>query len=260
MSNARRGLPLTSSRIEKIFPKLTPAQLSRIAARGHVCSMEGGEVLYEQGYSAAPFFVIISGELEVVRPSVPVETIVTVYEPGQFAGEFGILSGRRSLSRVRATKPGKVIELNRQQVLALIQTDAELGEILMRAFILRRVELIAAGVGDVVLVGSIHSASTHRIKEFLMRNGLPYSYMYLERDTDVQNLMDSFQISARGIPALICRGQLVLRNPSNQQIADCLGFNESIDQTHARDVIIIGAGPSGLAAAVYGASEGLDVL
>ena len=142
MSDTRRGIPITNSRIEKIFPKLTPAQLSRIAARGHVRSMEGGEVLYEQGYSAAPFFVIISGELEVVRPSVPVETIVTVYEPGQFAGEFGILSGRRSLSRVRATKPGKVIELNRQQVLALIQTDAELGEIVMKAFILRRVELL----------------------------------------------------------------------------------------------------------------------
>jgi thioredoxin reductase (NADPH) len=260
MSNTRRGIPITSSRIEKIFPKLTPAQLSRIAARGHVRSMEGGEVLYEQGYSAAPFFVVISGELEVVRPSVPVETIVTVYEPGQFTGEVGILSGRRSLFRVRTTKPGKVIELNRQQVLALIQTDAELGEILMRAFILRRVELIAAGVGDIVLVGSIYSASTHRIKEFLMRNGQPYSYMDLERDADVQNLMDSFQISAREIPVLICRGQLVLRNPSNQQIADCLGFNESIDQTHARDVVIIGAGPSGLAAAVYGASEGLDVM
>ena len=260
MSNTRRGIPITSSRIEKIFPKLTPAQLSRIAVRGHVRSMEGGEVLYEQGYSAAPFFAVISGELEVVRPSVPVETIVTVYEPGQFTGEVGILSGRRSLFRVRATKPGKVIELNRQQVLALIQTDAELGEILMRAFILRRVELIAAGVGDVVLVGSIYSANTHRIKEFLMRNGQPYSYMDLERDADVQNLMDSFQISAREIPVLICRGQLVLRNPSNQQIADCLGFNESIDQTHARDVVIIGAGPAGLAAAVYGASEGLDVM
>jgi thioredoxin reductase (NADPH) len=145
-------------------------------------------------------------------------------------------------------------------MLALIQTDAELGEILMRAFILRRVELIAAGVGDVVLIGSTYSASTLRIKEFLMRNGQPYSYMDLERDPDVQNLVDSFQISASEIPVLICRGQLVLRNPSNQEIADCLGFNESIDQTHVRDLIIIGAGPSGLAAAVYGASEGLDVM
>src|ERR671938_524755 len=260
MSNTRRGIPLTNSRIEKIFPKLTPAQLSRIAARGHVRSMEGGEVLYEQGYSAPPFFVVISGELEVVRPSVPVETIVRVYEPGQFTGEVGILSGRRSLFRVRATKPGKVIELDRQQVLALIQTDAELGELLMRAFILRRVELVAAGIGDVVLVGSTHSAGTLRIKEFLMRNGHPYSYIDLEHDPDVQNMLDSFQISASEIPVLVCRGQTVLRNPGNQQIADCLGFNESIDQTQVRDLIVIGAGPSGLAAAVYGASEGLDVL
>jgi thioredoxin reductase (NADPH) len=260
MSNTRRGLPLTSSRIEKIFPKLTPAQIDRIAAHGHIRSVQSGEVLIEQGHSAAPFFVVVSGELEVVRPSVPVETLVTIYESGQFTGEVGTLSGRRSLFRVRATKPSKIIELDRQQMLALIQTDAELGEILMRAFILRRVELIAAGVGDVVLVGSTYSASTHRIKEFLMRNGQPYSYMNLERDPDVQNLVDSFQISASEIPVLICRGQLVLRNPSNQEIADCLGFNESIEQTHVRDLIIIGAGPSGLAAAVYGASEGLDVM
>ncbi|HVI80009.1 MAG TPA: FAD-dependent oxidoreductase, partial [Candidatus Acidoferrum sp.] len=260
MSNTRRGLPITTSRIEQIFPKLTPAQISRIAARGHIHSTVGGEVLFEQGHSAAPFFVIISGELEVVRPSVPVETLVIAYEPGQFTGEVSTLAGRRSLFRVRATKPGKVIELDRQQMLSLIQTDAELGEILMRAFILRRVELIAAGVGDVVLVGSTYSASTHRIKEFLMRNGQPYSYMDLERDPDVQNLVDSFQISASEIPVLICRGQLVLRNPSNQEIAACLGFNESIEQTHVRDLIIIGAGPSGLAAAVYGASEGLDVM
>jgi thioredoxin reductase (NADPH) len=260
MSNTRRGLPLTSSSIEKIFPKLTPAQLSRIAARGHIRAMGGGQVLYEQGHSAPPFFVVVSGELEVVRPSVPVETLVTTYESGQFTGEVGALSGRPSLFRVRATKPGKVIELDRQQMLALVQTDAELGQILMRAFILRRVELIAAGVGDIVLVGSTYSASTLRIKEFLMRNGHPYSYMELERDPDVQNLLDSFQISAGEIPVLICRGQIVLRNPSNQEIAECLGFNESIDQIHVRDLVVIGAGPSGLAAAVYGASEGLDVM
>jgi thioredoxin reductase (NADPH) len=171
-----------------------------------------------------------------------------------------MLSGRRSLVRARATKPGEVIELNHQQMLGLVQTDSELSDILMRAFILRRVELIAAGVGDIVLIGSTYSAGTLRIKEFLMRNGHPYSYIDLERDHDVQNLLDSFQISASEIPVLICRGQLVLRNPGNQQIADCLGFNESIDQTQVRDLVVIGAGPSGLAAAVYGASEGLDVM
>ena len=130
----------------------------------------------------------------------------------------------------------------------------------MRAFILRRVELVTAGVGDVVLIGSTHSAGTHRIKEFLMRNGHPYTFIDLELDPDVQNLLDSFHITASEIPVVICRGKVVLRNPNNQEIAVCLGFNEAIDQTQARDLVIIGAGPSGLAAAVYGASEGLDVL
>jgi thioredoxin reductase (NADPH) len=223
-------------------------------------AMERGEVFYEQGESAASFFVVVSGELEVIRPSGGVETLVTIHGSGQFTGEVGTLSGRRTLFRVRATKPGKVIELDRQHMLALMQSDAELGEILMRAFILRRVELVAAGMGDVVLIGSTHSASTLRIKEFLMRNGHPYSYIDLERDPDVQNLLDSFHLAASEIPVVICRGEIVLRNPSNQQIADCLGFNESVDQTQVRDLVIIGAGPSGLAAAVYGASEGLDVL
>ena len=260
MSNTRRGLPLTSSRIEKIFPKLTPAQIDRIAAHGRIRSVQPGEVLIEQGDTSVPFFVVITGEVEIVRPFDAYETLVTVHGSSEFTGEVNMLSGRRSFFRARATKPGKVIELDHQQMLTLVQTDAELSDILMRAFILRRVELIAAGVGDIILIGSTHSASTLRIKEFLMRNGHPYSYIDLERDPDVQNLLDNFKISASEIPVLICRGQLALRNPSNQQIADCLGFNESVDQTHVRDLVVIGAGPSGLAAAVYGASEGLDVL
>ena len=260
MSNTRRGLPLTSSRIEKIFPKLIPAHIDRIAAHGRIRSVHPGEVLIEQGDTSVPFFVVITGEVEIVRPFDAYETLVTVHGSGEFTGEVNMLSGRRSFFLARATKPGKVIELDHQQMLTLVQTDAELSDILMRAFILRRVELIAAGVGDIILIGSTHSASTLRIKEFLMRNGHPYSYIDLERDPDVQNLLDNFKISASEIPVLICRGQLALRNPSNQQIADCLGFNESVDQTHVRDLVVIGAGPSGLAAAVYGASEGLDVL
>jgi thioredoxin reductase (NADPH) len=260
MSEARRGLPLTSSRIEKIFPKLTPAQIGRIAAHGRTRSVQSGDVLIEQGDTSVPFFVVITGEVEIVRPFGTHETLITIHGDGEFTGDVNMLSGRRMVVRARVAKAGKVIELNHEQMVNLIQTDAELSDILMRAFILRRVELIAAGVGDIILIGSIHSAGTLRIKEFLMRNGHPYTSIDLERDSDVQNLLDNFQISASEIPVLICRGQLVLRNPSNQQIADCLGFNESIDQTKVRDLVVIGAGPSGLAAAVYGASEGLDVL
>jgi len=260
MSDAIRGLPLNSSRTEQVFPTLTPAQIRRIAAHGHRRATQSGDVLVERGDIAVPFFVVVSGELEVVRPEGAAETLVAVHHPGQFTGEVSTLSGRRALFRLRAAKVGEVIELDRQRMLALVQTDAELSEILMRAFILRRVELVAAGVGDVVLIGSTHSAGTLRLKEFLMRNGHPYSYIDLEHDAEVQNLLDGFHIAASEIPVVICRGELVLRNPTNQQVADCLGFNESIDQTQMRDLVIIGAGPSGLAAAVYGASEGLDVL
>ena len=217
-------------------------------------------MLIEQGDTSVPFFVVITGEVEIVRPFGTNETLITIHGDGEFTGEVNMLSGRRSLVRVRASKPGEVIELDHQDLLGLVQTDSELSDILMRAFILRRVELIAAGVGDLILIGSVHSAGTLRIKEFLMRNGHPYSYIDLEQDPDVQNLLDSFQIVASDVPVLICRGQVVLRNPGNQEIADCLGFNESIDQTQVRDLVVVGAGPTGLAAAVYGASEGLDVV
>jgi thioredoxin reductase (NADPH) len=261
MSNIHRGLPLTRSRIEKIFPKLTPAQISRIAAHGHIRTIQRDEVLVEQGNISIPFFVVVSGEIEIVTPTTDsTETLVTVYDEGQFTGEVNNLSGRPTLCRWRVTKSGEVIELDRQHMLALVQTDAELGDIMMRAFVLRRLELLAAGVGDVVLIGSMYLANTLRIKEFLVRNGYPYVYIDLDRDHDIENMLDSFHITCSELPVLIYRGKVVLRNPSNQEIANCLGFNDAIDQAKIRDLVIIGAGPSGLAAAVYGASEGLDVL
>jgi thioredoxin reductase (NADPH) len=260
IGDSRSGLPVTRSRAEYVFPTLTAAQVHRVGAHGHLRATAPGEVLIEQGQNPFGFFVVVSGELESVRPSAASETLVAVFGPGQFTGEVNTLSGRRALFRTRVTKPGEVIELDRQQMLTFLQTDAEVGEILMRAFILRRAELVAAGVGDVLLIGSTHSAGTLRIKEFLMRNGHPYSYIDLERDPEVQTLLDGFHVAAGEIPVVICRGEFVLRNPTDQQVAECLGFNEAIDQTKVRDLVVVGAGPSGLAAAVYGASEGLDVL
>ena len=260
MTDTKAPLLLTSSRVEHTFPKLNPAQIARIVAQGKVRAIQRGDVLVQQGDHAPPFFMVTRGEIEIVRPSGTTETFVTSLGPGQFTGEVSMLSGRRTLVRIRATEPGELIEVDRGRLLTLVQTDNELSEILMRAFILRRVELVARGLGDAVLVGSTHSAGTLRIREFLTRNGQPYSYVDLDRDPDVQTLLDRFHIGVADIPVVICRGEVVLRNATNQQIADCLGFNEAIDQTHVRDLVIIGAGPAGLAAAVYGASEGLDVL
>src|SRR3977135_3058814 len=171
-----------------------------------------------------------------------------------------MITGRRAMGRLRASEPGEVIQLEREQLLALIQTDAELSEILMRAFMLRRLELIAHELGDVVMVGSAHCAGTLRVKEFLTRNGHPFHYIDLDRDADAQALLDQFQVSAAEVPVLICGPNAVLRHPRHAQGAEYLGFNDTIDQTRVSDLVIVGAGPAGLAAAVYGASEGFDVL
>jgi thioredoxin reductase (NADPH) len=253
-------IPFTTSRLEDVFPTLTPAQLGRVAAHGLTRPVRSGDVLIEQGDAAVPFFAVVSGELESIRPGSTGDALVAVSKPGQFMGEVNTVSGRSAIFRVRVSKPGEVVELDHQQLLALVQTDEELGEILMRAFLLRRAGLVAAGVGDVVLIGSTHSAETLKLKEFLMRNGHPYAYLDLERDPDVEKLLSGFQVAPSEIPVVICRGRNVLRNPTNQQLAECLGFNFTVDQTRTRDLVIIGAGPGGLAAAVYAASEGLDVL
>ena len=258
-SNAIGELPLVGKR-EHVFPTLKEAQVARIAAHGQHRAVQSGEVLVEQGALAMPFFVVLAGELELVNPVQGTEVTLIVIGPNQFTGEINTLSGRRALFRLRARTAGEVIELDRQSLVNLMQTDAELGEILMRAFMLRRVGLVRANVGDVVLIGSQHSADTLRIKEFLTRNGHPFAYLDLDRDADVEKMLDAYQLRADDIPVTICRGRDTLKNPTNRELAQCLGFNEPIDATQIRDLVVVGAGPSGLAAAVYGASEGLDVL
>ncbi len=249
-----------ASRADEMVPTLTEAQVARIAAHGRVRRVERGEVLVKAGERTARFFVIITGQIEIVRSAGATEELVVLFGPGMFTGEMNLLSGRRGFSQVRVRESGEVIEVDRHHLLGLVQTDSELSDILMRAFILRRVELIAHGFGDVVLVGSNHCAGTLRVKEFLTRNGHPYSFIDLDNNESVQALLDRFHVGVEDVPVLICRGEVVLRDPSNQQIADCLGFNDAINETEIRDLLIIGAGPAGLAAAVYGASEGLDVL
>ena len=221
--------------------------------------MEPGEILLEPGDSPR-IFVITAGSVETLKVAGEVEEIIVVHSVGSFTGEMAILSGRRGLARTRAKEAGEVIEVDRPQIMAMVQTDSELSDILLRAFILRRLELIARGSSDVVLLGSRHSAGTLRIKEFLTKNGHPLSYIDLEQDAEAQEFLDRFHITVAEVPVLICGGRTVLRNPSNQQIADCLGLNAPIDHEQVRDTIVVGAGPAGLAAAVYGASEGLDVL
>jgi thioredoxin reductase (NADPH) len=242
------------------FPSLTGAQIDRIRPLGKVRAVKPGEILFEPGDTNVPFFVLLSGSLDIVQPEYPGERLVVTHQTGGFTGEITMISGQACLVLGRVKEPGDFLQVNPEDFRGLVGRDAELSEVFMRAFILRRMALIARGNSALVLMGSNHSAGTLRLREFLSRNAHPYNYVDLDTDKTSQELLDRFQVKIEDIPVIICRNRGVLRNPSNLELAECLGLNASIDQSQIRDVVIVGAGPSGLAAAVYAASEGLDAL
>jgi thioredoxin reductase (NADPH) len=248
-------------RREQMFPRLSPAQIDRVASFGQRRVVRTGEVLFEAGDRNTCFYVVVEGAIDVMRPlSGPDELLVT-HGPGQFTGEINMLSARRSLTRARVAAPGTVIVVEREQLRALVHRDSELSEILMRAFILRRVGILARGTADMVLIGSRHSAGTLRLKEFLTRNGQPFTYQDVETEPGVQAMLEGFHVGVNEVPVVLCcRGTRFLKNPSIEELASALGLSSDLDAAAVRDVVIVGAGPSGLAAAVYAASEGLDVL
>jgi thioredoxin reductase (NADPH) len=242
------------------FPVLTPAQINRIRPSGKVRRVTKGDILFDPGDTDVPFFVLLSGRMEIVQPDLSGESIVATHGPGEFTGEMTMISGRRCLVRGRVTELGEFLELDGNSLRSLVAKDAELSEIFMRAFILRRLALISHGQGNLILLGSRHSANTLRLREFLGRNEHPFQYVDLDTDKTSQELLDRFNITPDEIPVVVCSAKRVLRNPSIQELASCVGLNVAIDESQVRDLIIVGAGPAGLAAAVYAASEGLDVL
>lgn len=253
-------LPIGFDAQQQAFPHLTDAQIARLMPAGKVRDVIAGEILFEPGDASLPFFVLLSGGLEIVQPVAGGERPIVTYDAHQFAGEMALVSGQRSLARARVTETGKFLEIPPEGLRAIVATDSELSEILLRAFILRRLALIQGNFGNLVLLGSRHSAQTLRLREFLGRNAHPYNYVDLDTDKSAQEMLDRFQVKVSEIPVIICSGGNVLRNPTPQQLAECIGMNLNIDTKQTRDIVIVGAGPSGLAAAVYAASEGLDAL
>jgi thioredoxin reductase (NADPH) len=248
------------NRRAQMFPKLSDAQVARVARVAEIVEVAEGDILYDEGDYDLSFFVVLDGAIAIVHPNGSEEEPITVHGPHDFMGEMTLLAGRRGLVRARATMASRVLRVEMAQFRNLLQTDADLSEILMRAFILRRVGLLQGAMGDAIVIGSRLSAATLRVQAFLTRNSHPHRYIDIDVEPDVPALLDGFKVSVGDLPVLICRGEKVLRNPSNAEIADCLGFNLAVDPSAKHDVVIVGAGPAGLAAAVYAASEGLDVL
>ena len=255
----------SSEQINAMFPVMGDAELARLRPFGEERRAKAGDILFDIGDSDHGIFVVLDGSIEVIGvsnsgTSKMEEAVLRVLGRGTFTGEVNQLSGRRSLVRCRAREDSSVLEIARANLQRLLQTDPVFGEMFLRVFLLRRVYLVAHSVGDALLIGSNHSGDTLRLRAFLSRNGHPHTYVDVEHNPDVQALLDQFHVRVTDIPVLICRGELVLRNPSNAEAAECFGLNAGIDEDEVYDLIVVGAGPSGLAAAVYGASEGLNVL
>jgi len=250
-----------SERLDAMFPRLTATQIARLLPVGRRRRIGAGEVLYERGSAKRAFYVLLEGRVEIASPSRAGEERLVIHEAGEFTGEVDMISGRQSLVSARALDATELLEIDLADLRHIVQTDAELSELFLRAFVLRRAHLITNTLGGVVLVGSGHSADTLRLKAFLVRNGHPHVYLDVERDAGVEALLEHFRIGLGDIPVLMCRDRdRALRNPSDAEVAAALGFNSELDPGHVHDLVVVGAGPSGLAAAVYAASEGLDVL
>jgi thioredoxin reductase (NADPH) len=241
-------------------PTLNREHIDRIRSVAQLRSVRSGEVLYEPSCPDVPLFVVLDGTVSISRTGED-EKILAVREPGQFTGEMSVVSGGRSLLTARVTKDGAVLELTREKVLLLMAKDTELGDILMGAFVARRLLMIQLGEGNVVLFGTSSSARTLALREFLTRNGHPFTYIDIDTESCPGELMEKLAVRNGEIPVVYCNRRYVLRNPSIAELAACLDLNININiDKGVRDVLVIGAGPGGLAAAVYAASEGLKTL
>ncbi|MDF2997594.1 MAG: cation tolerance protein CutA [Xanthobacteraceae bacterium] len=243
------------------FPKLPPAMVERIAKYGERSSFDGGDYLYEFGDRDVDFFLVLDGAVDVLESDGrDGHVLITTHEAGGFTGELTHVTGRAVLVCARAARPTAAIRVSRSSFRRMVSAEPDIGEIILRAFILRRVGLIQHAEGGTIIVGSAHSASALRIQSFLTRNGYPHRLLDIGRDAGAQQALESFHLGADDLPVVILSGEQVLAHPTNRDLADALGITEELAPDHVYDVAIVGAGPAGLAAAVYAASEGLDTI
>ncbi|HVY07199.1 MAG TPA: FAD-dependent oxidoreductase [Burkholderiales bacterium] len=251
---------LLVKRREQMFPKLSARQVERLKVHGRLVNARAGDVLVEPGDRPRKIVVVLSGSLDILFPGLLAEQLITTLVAGDFSGEMSALRGVSGFTRIRAREDATVLAIKEDALRDLVQTDAELSELFMRAFILRRMGLVEAGQSEIVLLGSRYCAGTLRLREFLTRSVVPYVYIDVDSDAGVEALLERFHVSTGEIPVVIGRGGTVLKNPSLHEVAEMLDMNPAMDVSTIHDLVVVGAGPAGLAAAVYGASEGLDVV
>ena len=253
--------PLIEARRDQMFPVLEPAEIDRLARFGERKSYGAGERIVATGEIPAGAFLILSGQVEVMQGgSLGHSQPIVTHGPGSFMGELAQLSGRPSLVDAYAKEAVEALVIPPRRLRDLLVEEAELGERIMRALILRRVSLLDVGAGGPVIVGSADHGDVLRLEGFLARNGHPHQRLDPKTDPCAQTLIERFHIDSRELPIVVCPNGQLLRNPSDLELARCIGLVKPIDPDKIYDVVIVGAGPAGLAASVYAGSEGLSVL
>lgn len=248
------------AREAQTFPVLPEEMVERIASYGAPETLEDGALVFERGQRTVDFFLVLDGAIEIFDLDERGQPhVFTVHGPRQFTGEVDLFNDRQILVSGRTRGTTRVVRLKRDVFRRMIAAEADIGEILMRAFILRRVGLMRHAQGGVVLVGSGHDGETSRIQSFLTRNGYPHRLIDRETDDDAATFLDGFHLTPEQLPVVLADGELLF-NPSDADLADRLGISIELDPTHVHDVAVVGGGPGGLAAAVYAASEGLDTI
>jgi len=248
------------AREAQTFPRVDSEMAARIGQFGSEEDVSAGAMLFERGQRGVDFFLIVAGAVEVFETDVCGQTnLITVHTPRQFAGEMDLFNDRQILVSARATEASRVVRVKRPDFRRLVASEPDIGEVIMRAFILRRVGMVRHGHG-VALVGPGHGADTQRIQAFMTRNNFPHRVLNTETDPAAGGFLECFHLAQEQLPVLILPGGVVLKNPSNGALAESLGLLETLDENVTFDLAVVGAGPAGLAAAVYAASEGLSTL
>lgn len=254
-------MAVIDTRRDQMFPSLKPEEIDRIRRFGDIAHAKAGAVLARAGEVSPGLMVILEGRARISRRDAHDEShMIVEHEPGQFIGELAQLSNRPSLVDVEALTDLEVLRIKPDRLRAVLIAEAELGERIMRALILRRVGLLETGAGGPVIIGRTNDGEVIRLSGFLGRNGHPYQHLDPDKIDCAKVLIQRFSIDEAELPIVLCPGGQILRHPSNAELARCIGMVGDLDPSHVYDVAVVGAGPAGLATAVYAASEGLSVL
>jgi thioredoxin reductase (NADPH) len=247
------------ARSREISPELAPEQIRRLELFGKKEWLAPETILFDEGDRAIDFFVILSGAVEICQYAEGGMRTIVRPGPGQFIGDPSTLTGRAAVVQARVAEDAEVLRIPSAQFHRIVVEDSELSDLILRTFLARRSALIEGGYGSIKVIGSRYARDTHRLREFLTRNSQPHKFLDLEHDEGVAALLETLGVGVEETPILVCQEGHVARNPSDAQIARALGF-DVVDQTEPCDVVVVGAGPAGLAASVYAASEGLTVM